>query len=69
MNKKKNFDCVAMKDQIQKELLAEWQGMSNEEITSRIRTDLQESQSPLAKWWRRRSTEQKVPAADPAAVH
>jgi len=69
MNKKKDFDCVAMKDQIQQELLAEWQGMSDEEIARRIRTDLQESQSPLAKWWRARSTEQKAPVVEAAAVH
>lgn len=51
--KTKTFDCIAMKDRIQAELLREWEGLSDAEIRIRIQHDLETSDTPVARWWRR----------------
>jgi hypothetical protein len=52
MKTQKKFDCVKMKDEIQARLLAEYRGLSDEEITRRIHRKLEASDSPVARWWR-----------------
>ena len=51
MKKDKAFDCVEMKNEIQRKLQAERQGLTGEELIQRIRKDIEESDSPIAKWW------------------
>jgi len=41
--KKKDFDCVAMKDDIQRRLLSDWQGMDDAQVVRAIRKNLNES--------------------------
>ena len=45
MKKDKEFDCVEMKNEIQRKLQAEWQGLTDEELIQRIRKDIEESDS------------------------
>ncbi len=52
-SKTKTFDCVAMKNEIQRKLLERWKGLPEEEIREQIRHDLATSDSPSAKLWRR----------------
>ena len=52
MKKPKDFDCVEMKNAIQRELLEQRAGLSDQEVRARIRHDLETSQSPIARWWR-----------------
>ena len=56
MNKSKRFDCVAMKDEIQQRLLAEWRGKADAAVVQRIRADLRRSTSTMGTWWRRLET-------------
>ena len=53
MRKQKEFDCVKMKNRIQAQLLKEWEGMSDDDIRREIHRKLDESQSPIAQFWRR----------------
>ncbi len=48
----KPFDCVDMKNAIQRDLAKEWKGLSDEEIRRRIHRRLETSDDPLARWWR-----------------
>jgi len=52
MKRRKAFDCVQMKDEIQARLRAEWQGLTEDEIRARVREHLETSDSSIAKWWR-----------------
>ena len=52
MKPAKKFDCVKMKDEIQARLLAEYRGLSDEEVTRRMHRKLEASDSPAARWWR-----------------
>ena len=49
----KDFDCVKMKDEIQRKLRERWKNLSEGEIREQMRRDLETSQSPIAQWWRR----------------
>lgn len=48
----KDFDCVRMKDDIQRVLLDRHGNKSEEEIREEFRRQLDASQSPIAIWWR-----------------
>ncbi len=51
--KKKDFDCVEMKNEIQQKLQKEWEGLTFEQIQDRIQHHLSTSDDRLAQWWRR----------------
>ena len=53
MDRKKDFDCVEMKNELQQKLLDKWKGLSDEEIVEKMRHDLETSDDSLAGWWRR----------------
>ena len=48
----KAFDCIRMKDDIQRRLQKTWRGASGEEVRLRVKRDLATSDSDVAKWWR-----------------
>jgi len=48
----KAFDCVAMKDGIQKRLLKQMKNLSCEQQHAAIRSALERSRSPIGKLWR-----------------
>ena len=48
----KEFDCVAMKNRIQREMLEEEQRLGEREAKRRRRQWLETSDSPLARLWR-----------------
>ena len=50
--KTKTFDCIAIKDRIQAELLEEQARVGDTEMQRRHREWLQTSDAPLARWWR-----------------
>ena len=50
---KKTFDCVAMKNDIQKRLYEERKGMTPQEVKAAIEEKLDTSQAPIAQWWRK----------------
>lgn len=50
--KSKSFDCVQMKRDIQAKLAKEWEGLTDEEIRTRIQQDLATSDDPVARKWR-----------------
>ena len=51
-DKKKNFDCVKMKDTIQKKILQKTKGVSAAAERNSITRGLQTSSSSVAEWWR-----------------
>jgi len=51
----KEFDCVEMKNRIQREILAEEEHTGEEEERRRRRDWLETSDSPLARLWREAS--------------
>ena len=53
----KEFDCVAMKNRIQREMLEEEERIGEEEARRRRREWLMSSDSPLARLWREASKE------------
>jgi hypothetical protein len=59
MKAHKTLDCVQLKDSIQAQLLQEWKGMSDEEIESLLQRKLRDSQSAVARLWRRIQPKQK----------
>jgi len=66
MKTKKDFDCVEMKDDIQRRLYEQRKNMTSQEEVEAIRKNLRTSQSPIAKLWRRierRQTRSDVAAA------
>lgn len=52
MRKTKAFDCVAMKDEIQRKLREQHQGMTDAEVRDRFLRKLETSDSSIARWWR-----------------
>ncbi|MGA2796881.1 MAG: hypothetical protein ABSE63_04830 [Thermoguttaceae bacterium] len=52
MKKNKSFDCVQMKNELQARMAKKYEGLSDEEIARRRREWLDNSDDPLAKWWR-----------------
>jgi len=49
---KKTFDCVAMKDDIQKQMFKQMEGLSHEQRRAAVRTVLEKSRSPVGDLWR-----------------
>ena len=52
MIKKKVFDCVEMKSQIQARLEKEYEGLSDDEAWARIREKAETSENSVWTWWR-----------------
>lgn len=52
MSKKKSFDCVEMKNEIQARLAREYRGLTADEIRNRIQSKLSTSGEPIARLWR-----------------
>ena len=53
MMKPKTFDCIELKRSIQARHLEEYKKLSDREIGDRIQEKLANSDSPVAKWFRR----------------
>ena len=53
MRTAKTFDCVEMKRRIQAERANEYAGLDDKEIAWRIQDSLDNSDHPIAKWYRR----------------
>jgi hypothetical protein len=53
MKTSKNFDCVAMKNEIQRKLLARHRNMTETEAQADIRHKLETSRSSVGQLWRR----------------
>ncbi len=49
---KKAFDCVAMKDDIQKQMFKQMEGLSDEQRRAAVRDVLEKSRSPVGQLWR-----------------
>lgn len=49
---KKAFDCVAMKDAIQKQMIKQIAGLSDEQRRAAVRDVLEKSHSPIGDLWR-----------------
>lgn len=52
MKKKKDFDCVEMKNQIQAQIARENEGLTDEEIREKRRLFLETSDNEVARAWR-----------------
>ena len=52
MKKPKSFDCVRMKNEIQEKLRARRSGMTEAQRQADMNSQLEASNSPIAKWWR-----------------
>ena len=52
MKKKKTFDCVEMKYELQRRTREKWRGLSDEEIRARFERQTESSDDELARWWR-----------------
>lgn len=61
--KKKTFDCVAMKNSIQSELLKEYEGLSLEKERNARRKKLMTSDSLAAQMWRNAQEPRKTAMA------
>jgi 5,10-methylene-tetrahydrofolate dehydrogenase/methenyl tetrahydrofolate cyclohydrolase len=59
MTKRKNLDCVKLKNQIQAELQEEYQGLSESEIMETRLKKILLSDDPIAKKWRNLQTRGK----------
>lgn len=57
MKATKTFDCVEMKNQIQRDLANKYEGLSEKEIQARRREELSTSDHPAARLWRRLTQE------------
>lgn len=57
---KKAFDCVTMKEDIQRRMLAQWRGMSDAEITAKIESDLASLTGTLGAFRRRMLANRKT---------
>jgi len=51
--KKKAFDCVEMKHELQRKLAEKYKGMTWDQRIEAMQQGLETSNDPLAKWWRR----------------
>ena len=49
---KNAFDCVAMKDAIQKQMIKQIEGLSDEQRRAAVRDVLEKSRSPIGDLWR-----------------
>ena len=56
---KKSFDCVEMKNEIQRRLHEERKGMTPSEIKVAVEEKLEKSQAPIAQWWRKINKKKK----------
>jgi hypothetical protein len=65
---KKSFDCVEMKNQIQKELLERWRGLTPEQIRLSIRAELMTDESVIGRLWRRLEARDRAAGAAASAV-
>jgi hypothetical protein len=61
---KKSFDCVEMKNNIQKKLLERWEGLTPEQIRLSMLEELRTDESGIGQLWRR--LEARDCAAGPA---
>ena len=52
MSQAKKFDCVEMKNEIQRKLREQQKGMTDEEIRRQFLHEMETSDSPVAQWWR-----------------
>ena len=52
MGKKKSFDCVEMKNEIQARHRQEYTGLSDDEVQARVEQKLATSDDPVARKWR-----------------
>ena len=52
MRKTRKFDCVKMKEQIHAKLDREFRGLTDRQISERIRRKLATSNNEVARWWR-----------------
>ena len=64
MKKQKTFDCVEMKNAIQRKLREERSGMTDKQQREALREKLDTSQSPAAVWWRKIRAEKPQQTAD-----
>ncbi|MHC4473122.1 MAG: hypothetical protein ACYTDY_05915 [Planctomycetota bacterium] len=62
----REFDCVAMKDRIQAEILEERERLGEDEQLEQHREWLERSDEPLARWWREVS--RRASAAGPSSA-
>ena len=60
MKREKKFDCIQMKDQIHAKLNKEYNGLNEDQISKRIREDLDTSDSPMGKFWRELNSKKKA---------
>ena len=66
MNPENDLDCVALKNEIQRQMHREFQGLFDEDQRARIRQELETSDTVAARKWRQcRNAET---AANPASV-
>jgi hypothetical protein len=49
----KALDCLALKRALQAKLYKKWAGLTTEQIQAAIQQDLANSQTDLARWWRK----------------
>lgn len=62
----KTVDCLALKDQVQEAMRRDQEGMSGEEIRARMRAQLEQSSSIIARKWRSvRATKRGAAAGNP----
>jgi hypothetical protein len=52
MKRVKPFDCVKMKDEIHAKLTRDYRGLTDEQISRRVRRRLATSNDPIARLWR-----------------
>ena len=57
MKTKKEFDCVEMKNSIQRRLQRRRRGMSADEFVADIQKSIADSKSPVATWWKQHDRE------------
>ncbi len=55
MKTEKEFDCVEMKNAIQRRLQRRRRGMSRDEIVADMDKSIAESGLPIATWWNQRN--------------
>jgi len=60
VKREKKFDCIQMKDQIHAKWNKEYNGLNENQISKRIREDLDTSDSPMGKFWRELNSKKKA---------
>ena len=68
MKTENEFDCVALKDEVQGRLRRELQGLSDEEQRARIRQELEASDSIVARKWRKCRVAASPASSNPGVV-